>query len=183
MRHSRMLVKWRVLGTPLRKGWLPSRHIENILKWPKRTFLNMPYSQYPRNRFVMNLLYDKPYIYISSLILYKNLLFPAMYSRLEQAPSSDQIVPPISVIQVRRGSRSLYWLFHCKPVCLLIDWCVDCPIALYPRGIVNLEDYIPILYNLLNLFSRTSTSACKLTFYPKTNSLIYFEISGFPHHL
>jgi len=40
MRCSRMLTKWRVLGAPLRKCQLPSRHIENILKWPKRTSLS-----------------------------------------------------------------------------------------------------------------------------------------------
>jgi len=84
---SRMLAKRHVLGAPLCKGRLPSWHIENILKWLKRTFSNMPYGQYPRNWFVMDLSHDKPYIYISSLILYKNLLFSAMYSRLEQAPT------------------------------------------------------------------------------------------------
>jgi len=87
MRRSTMLAKWHILGAPCRKGRLPSRHIENILKCPKRTFSNMPYGQYPRNWFVMDLSCDKPYIYISSLILYKNLLFPAMYSRLEWAPT------------------------------------------------------------------------------------------------
>jgi len=45
----------------------------------------MPYGQYPRNWFVIDLSHDKFYIYISSLILYENLLFSAMYSRLEQA--------------------------------------------------------------------------------------------------
>jgi len=87
MWRSRMLTKWRILGAPLRKGRLPSRHIENILKWPKRTFSNMHYGQYSRSRFVMDLSHNKPYIYISSLILYKNLLFSAMYSRLERAPT------------------------------------------------------------------------------------------------
>jgi len=87
MPHSRMLAKRRVLGAPLCKGQLPFQHIENILKWPKRTFSNMPYGQYPRNQFVMDLSCDKPYIYISSLILYKNLLFSAMYNRLEWAPT------------------------------------------------------------------------------------------------
>jgi len=87
MQHSRMLAKWCVLGAPLHKGRLLSWHIENILKWPKITFSNMPYGQYPRNQFVMDLSRDKPYIYILSLILYKNLLFSAMYSRLERAPT------------------------------------------------------------------------------------------------
>jgi len=135
MRHSRMLTKQHVFGAPLCKGWLPSWHIENILKWSKRTFLNMPYGQYPRNRFVMDLSHDKPYIYILSLILYKNLLFPAMYSRLEWAPSSDQIVPPISVIWVRRGPWSLYWLSYCKPVCLLIDWLLIVPLHCIQEGL------------------------------------------------
>jgi len=58
----------------------------------------MPYGQYPRNRFVMDLSRDKPYIYISSLILYKNLLFSAMYSRLEWAPTQIKFSLSLSVI-------------------------------------------------------------------------------------
>jgi len=143
MQHSRMLAKWHVLGAPLCKGQLPSRHIENILKLPKRTFSNMPYGQYSRNWFVMDLSHDKPYIYISSLILYKNLLFPAMYSRLEWAPSSDQIVPPISVIRVWHGLWSLYWwLIDCW-----LSYCIvskgDCePRGLYPNSLQPIESVL-----------------------------------------
>ena len=46
----------------------------------------MPDGQYSRNRFDLDLSHDKPYISISPLVVYKNLLFPAMYSRLERAP-------------------------------------------------------------------------------------------------
>jgi len=46
----------------------------------------MPDGQYPRNWFDLDLSRDKPYISISPLIVYKNLLFSAMYSRLERAP-------------------------------------------------------------------------------------------------
>jgi len=106
MRHSRMLTKQCVLGTPLRKGRLPSQHIENILKWSKRTFSNMPYGRYPRNRFVMDLSHDKPYIYISSLILYKNLLFSAMYSRWEWAPTRIKSSLSQWLLSVIRFSKS-----------------------------------------------------------------------------
>jgi len=87
MPHSRMLAKWCILGALLHKGWLLSWHIENLLKWLKWTFSNMPDGQYPRNWFDLDLSCDKPYISISPLIVYKNLLFPAMYSRLEQVPT------------------------------------------------------------------------------------------------
>jgi len=82
-----------------------------------------------------------------------------MYHRLEQAPSSDQIVPLISVIRVRRGPRSLCWLSHCKPVCLLIDWLIDCwlshciaserdcePRGLYPDSLQPIES-VPQNFN------------------------------------
>jgi len=57
----------------------------------------MPDGQYPRNQFDLDLSHDKPYISILPLVVYKNLLFPAMYSRLEWAPHPDQILS-LSVI-------------------------------------------------------------------------------------
>jgi len=56
----------------------------------------MPDGQYPRNWFDLDLSHNKPYISISPLVVYKNLLFPVMYSRLEQA--STQIKFSLLVI-------------------------------------------------------------------------------------
>ena len=41
----------------------------------------------PGNQFVMNISCDKPYIFISPLVIYKILLLSAMYSRLAGCPS------------------------------------------------------------------------------------------------
>jgi len=155
-----MLMKWCVLGAPLHKGQLPSQHIGNILKWPKRTFSNMPYSQYPRNWFVMDLSCDKPYIYISSLILYKNLLFPAMYSRLERA-RPDRIVAHLCVIWVQRDPLSLIWTcWACvlilialwKPVCFVdcCYWIQEVPSDLRrskPDSLHPSSNHIPLIFD------------------------------------
>jgi len=155
-----MLAKQCVLGAPLRKGRLPSWHIENISKWSKRTFSNMPYSQYPRNRFVIDLSRDKPYIYISSLILYKNLLFSAMYSRLEWA-CPGQIVAHLCVIWVQYDPLSLIWTCRAcvlisialwKPVCF-VDCCYWIQEVLSdlqrskPDSLHPLSNHIPLIFD------------------------------------
>jgi len=96
MPHSRMLMKQCILSALLHKDQLPFWHMENLLKWLEQIFSNMPDSQYPRNWFDLDLSCDKPYISISPLVVYKNLLFPAMYSRLEWV--SIQIKSSLSVI-------------------------------------------------------------------------------------
>ena len=64
-----------------------------------------------------------------------------MYHRLEQAPSSDKIVPLISVIRVRHGPRSLCWLSHC------IASERDCePWGLYPDSLQPIES-VPRNFN------------------------------------
>ena len=75
MLHLRMLTKWCFLDAPLHKSQLPSRYMENLFKWPKRIFLNMPDGQYPRNWFDLDLSHDKPYISISPLVVYKTCCF------------------------------------------------------------------------------------------------------------
>jgi len=101
------------------------------------------------------------YIYISSLILYKNLLFPAMYSRLEQA-HPDRIVAHFCVIWVQCDPLSLIWTCQAcvlisialwKPVCF-VDCCYWIQEVLSdlrrskPDSLHLLSNHIPLIFNV-----------------------------------